>query len=156
MSSLLQIPWISRGWSPAANHFSILALRTPWTLDGRESEWTLGVGDGQGSLECCNSWGGTESDMTERLNWILNCVNVTTTTKSRPTDIEDKLVFISGEGQDSSMGLTHTNYYLTYVSNENILYGMRNYSPCFIKSIIYKNTESLCYTPENNINNIIL
>ena len=27
-------------------------------LDGRESEWTPGVGDGQGSLACCDSWGG--------------------------------------------------------------------------------------------------
>ena len=26
-------------------------------LDGRESEWTPGVGDGQGGLECCDSWG---------------------------------------------------------------------------------------------------
>ena len=38
-------------------------------LDGRESGWTLGVGDGQGGLACCNSWGHKESDMTERLNW---------------------------------------------------------------------------------------
>ena len=38
-------------------------------LDGRESEWTLGVGDGQGGLACCNSWGCKESDTTERLNW---------------------------------------------------------------------------------------
>ena len=38
-------------------------------LDGRESEWTLGVGDGQGGLACCNSWGRKESDMTEQLNW---------------------------------------------------------------------------------------
>ena len=38
-------------------------------LDGRESEWTLGVGDGQGSLACCDSWGRKESDTTERLNW---------------------------------------------------------------------------------------
>ena len=38
-------------------------------LDGRQSEWTLGVGDGQGGLACCNSWGHKESDMTERLNW---------------------------------------------------------------------------------------
>ena len=38
-------------------------------LDGPESEWTLGVGDGKGGLVCCNSWGGKESDMTERLNW---------------------------------------------------------------------------------------
>ena len=28
-----------------------------------------GVGDGQGGLACCSSWGGKESDTTERLNW---------------------------------------------------------------------------------------
>ena len=38
-------------------------------LDGHESEWTLDVGDGQGGLACCNSWGHKESDTTERLNW---------------------------------------------------------------------------------------
>ena len=38
-------------------------------LDGRESEWTLGVGDGQGGLACCDSWGLKESDTTERLIW---------------------------------------------------------------------------------------
>ena len=27
-----------------------------------------GVGDGQGGLACCDSWGRKESDMTERLN----------------------------------------------------------------------------------------
>ena len=30
---------------------------------------TPGVGDGQGGLVCCNSWGCKEADMTERLNW---------------------------------------------------------------------------------------
>ena len=38
-------------------------------LDGHEFEWTPGVGDRQGGLACCNSWGHKESDMTERLNW---------------------------------------------------------------------------------------
>ena len=38
-------------------------------LNGREFEWTPGVGDGQGGLACCNSWGRKESDMTEQLNW---------------------------------------------------------------------------------------
>ena len=38
-------------------------------LNGRESEWTPGVGDGQGGLACCDSWGCKESDTTERLNW---------------------------------------------------------------------------------------
>ena len=37
--------------------------------NGRESEWTLGVGDGQGGLVCCYSWGREELDTTERLNW---------------------------------------------------------------------------------------
>ena len=38
-------------------------------LDGRESEWTPGVGDGQGGLACCDSWGRKQLDTTERLNW---------------------------------------------------------------------------------------
>ena len=38
-------------------------------LDGRESEWTPGAGDGQGGLACCDSWDRKESDTTERLNW---------------------------------------------------------------------------------------
>ena len=41
-------------------------------LDGRESEWTPVVGDGQGGLACCDSWGCKEwtrlSNWTE-LNW---------------------------------------------------------------------------------------
>ena len=45
-------------------------------LDGRDSEWTLGVGDGQRGLACCDSWGHKESDTTEWLNWTeLNCVS---------------------------------------------------------------------------------
>jgi len=38
-------------------------------LDGHEFGWTPGVGDGQGGLACCNSWGCKESDTTEWLNW---------------------------------------------------------------------------------------
>ena len=38
-------------------------------LNGCESGWTPGVGDGQGGLACCDSWGRKESDTTERLNW---------------------------------------------------------------------------------------
>ena len=37
-------------------------------LDGHEFQRTLGVGDGQGGLACCNSCGHKESDMTEKLN----------------------------------------------------------------------------------------
>ena len=38
-------------------------------LDEREFEWTLGVGDGQGGLACCDSWGHKELDTTEGLKW---------------------------------------------------------------------------------------
>ena len=39
-------------------------------LNGYEFGWTPGVGDGQGCLVCCGSWGREESDMTEWLNWL--------------------------------------------------------------------------------------
>ena len=38
-------------------------------LNRSEFEWTQGVGDGQGGLACCSSWGRKESDTTEQLNW---------------------------------------------------------------------------------------
>ena len=38
-------------------------------LNGCDSELTPGVGDGQGGLACCDSWGRKESDTTEWLNW---------------------------------------------------------------------------------------
>ena len=38
-------------------------------LNGHEFEWTLGVGDGQEGLACCDSWGRKKSDTTENLNW---------------------------------------------------------------------------------------
>ena len=38
-------------------------------LDGHEFKQVPGVGNGQGSLQCCNPCGCKESDTTERLNW---------------------------------------------------------------------------------------
>ena len=39
-------------------------------LDGYESEWTSGVGDGQGGLACCDSWGRRViHDWATELNW---------------------------------------------------------------------------------------
>ena len=39
-------------------------------LDGHEFEWTPGVGDGQGGLACCNSWGcKVGHDWATELNW---------------------------------------------------------------------------------------
>ena len=37
-------------------------------LNGHEFEQAPGVGDGQGSLACCNLWGHKESDRTEQQN----------------------------------------------------------------------------------------
>ena len=39
-----------------------------YQLDGREFGSTPGVGDGQGGLACCDSWGHKELDTTEGLN----------------------------------------------------------------------------------------
>ena len=38
-------------------------------LNAHKFEKTPGVGDGQGVLAWCDSWGHKESDMTEQLNW---------------------------------------------------------------------------------------
>ena len=48
-------------------------------LDGHGFGWTPGVGDGQGGLVCCGSWGRKESDMTEQRNWmfcIMTAMNI--------------------------------------------------------------------------------
>ena len=37
-------------------------------LNGHEFEQASGVGDGEGGLACCSSWGHKESDTTEGLN----------------------------------------------------------------------------------------
>ena len=53
-------------------------------LDGHEFEWTPGVGDGQGGLACCGSWGHKESDTTERLNWTeLNWTSNSNSSKQK-------------------------------------------------------------------------
>ena len=42
-------------------------------LDGCEFEWTLGVGDGQGGLVCCDSWGRRVGhDWATELNWTIH------------------------------------------------------------------------------------
>ena len=37
-------------------------------ISGPEFEQSQGVGDGQGSLACCNPWGHKRLDTTEQLN----------------------------------------------------------------------------------------
>ena len=63
-------------------------------LDGRESEWTPGVGDGQGGLACCDSWGHKESDTTEWLNWTeLKIPSYTSKANKQKTCIKWQIVF---------------------------------------------------------------
>ena len=45
-------------------------------LSGHGFGWTPGVGDGQGGLACCSSWGRKESDMTERLDSTEPCLKI--------------------------------------------------------------------------------
>jgi len=49
---------------------TLLLFWTSWCHACREETfgWSPGVGDGQGGLACCSSWGCKESDTTERLN----------------------------------------------------------------------------------------
>ena len=63
-------------------------------LNGHGFGWTLGVGDGQGGLACCGSWGCKESDTTEQLNWTeLNWTEVSVISKkSCLTNPRSKLV----------------------------------------------------------------
>ena len=64
-------------------------------LDGCESEWTLGVGDGQGGLVCCDSWGRKESDTTERLNWTEGVEKENNSTKQ--TQKRKKLSYLCAQ-----------------------------------------------------------
>ena len=58
-------------------------------LDGHESEWTLGVGDGQGGLACCDSWGHKQLDTTEQLNWTEN--KFTLKNKSKKKNLNEEI-----------------------------------------------------------------
>ena len=77
-------------------------------LDGHGFGWTLEVGDGQGGLAYCGSWGRKESDITERLNWTeLNwCMDVRVGLW-RKLSAEELLLLYCGAGEDSweSLGL---------------------------------------------------
>ena len=66
----LKWPWCSKDWGQEEKGMTEDET-AGWhhRLDEHESEWTPGVGDGQGGLASCDSWGHKESDTTERLNW---------------------------------------------------------------------------------------
>ena len=86
-------------------------------LNGRESKWTPGVGDGQGGLACCNSWGHKESDTTEWLNWT--------------EDHMKQMYLLQGSfpTQGSNPHLPHCRWILYYLSHKG--------SPRVLERVVY-------------------
>ena len=56
-------------------------------LDGHEFGWNPGIGDGQGGLACCNSWGCKESDTTEAWRAVTHGVAKSRTRLSDWTEL---------------------------------------------------------------------
>ena len=91
-------------------------------LDGHGSEWTPGVGDGQGGLACCDSWGRKESDTTEWLIWSdLNAYiqnlekwywRIYLQGSSGETDIENRLMDM-GRGEERVRCMERITWKLT-------------------------------------------
>ena len=72
LSDWTELNWMKRMLGKIQGARKSRRQRMKW-LDGitdsmNGSEWTLGVGGGQGGLVRCNSWGRKESDTTEQLN----------------------------------------------------------------------------------------
>ena len=73
-------------------------------LDGHEFEQAPGVGDGQGSLVYCSSWGHKEMNMTERLNWTeLQASEVALMVKNLPADARDIKAHVWSFGQEDPL-----------------------------------------------------
>ena len=66
----LKRPWSGKDWRPEEKGTTEDEM-AGWhhRHNGHGFGWTPGVGDGQGGLACCDSWGCKESVMTEQLNW---------------------------------------------------------------------------------------
>ena len=85
------------------------------------SEWTPGVGDGQGGLACSNVWLHKESDMTERLNWTeTEC----SARDNPPISVHNSISF-------SPVSWCHFMLFLEFTTN-NILH----YIPDLVKDVI--------------------
>ena len=70
-----KVPHAGKGWGQEEKG-TTLDETVGWhhQLNGHEFGWTPGVGDRQGGLMCCSSWGHKESGMTEWLNWTEPCI----------------------------------------------------------------------------------
>ena len=101
----------------------------PW-LDGRESQWTPGDGDGQGVLACCDSWGRRESDTTERLNWTEQKVEANKLHLSCLEHSAWKIPWTEKPGGLQSMGLLRVGHdWATSLSLFTFMHWRRKWQP---------------------------
>ena len=95
-------------------------------LNGHEFEWTPGVGDRQGGVACCSTWGRKESDMTEQLNW-MNWIIVTLLVRTQKRRVTLCSILCSNtrsfKAQEESEGQ------LALDSYENISYAIVTWYP---------------------------
>ena len=126
-------------------------------LDGCESEWTPEVGDGQGGLACCDSWGRKESDTTEwliwsdlsaraRMNWsVWHLVSDMKTISSEILTIKDIVVYVEktwafGSGSDGTHMLLSLSEEIV-LKRQNIVLKRPEY---FISWLHNCNSTALC------------
>ena len=113
-------------------------------LNGHESGWTLGVGDGQGGLACCCSWGCKELDTTGQLSWtdwgsggalIYHSLWILISFRCLPLK---KLCFVSQEfwmspSSSSPSGVEHNHPHHVY-SVCWVVRDLRHLSPVFLEA----------------------
>ena len=87
--------------------------------NGHGFGWTLGVGNGQGSLVCCGSWGRKKSDKTEQLNWTkrgsINSLLPTRLKSALSSDHLSPVIFIRA----LPVSLLLMNTFYLYICSKN-------------------------------------
>ena len=78
-------------------------------LNGCEFEWTLGVGDEQGDLACCDSLGRKESDTTERLNWTELITKIASKLSPQKKVKKDPQNYSNDRASDNGLIFQHLN-----------------------------------------------
>ena len=97
-------------------------------LNGHEVEQSLGVGDGQGGLACCSSWGCKESDTTEWLNWTEMSIIMIPTEKKQTKD--------SSNSSSLSKWISHLRYTSKHTCMQTQVNNMENF-PNILLSLIH-------------------
>ena len=101
-------------------------------LDGHEFGWTPWVGDGQGGLACCGSWGCKQSDTTEQLKWTEltpsylltgSLQSLTSATPRNPSKVVHHLVITSSH---TIYPLAHQKYWNCVKSFISVLKKKKN------------------------------